>query len=261
MKKILAAFLICIMIVPCAAGWADYEAVPDTPYGIPLFESVEDIGVEELGAIIEGHEVKNLLEHAGSFEIIEDVIHTIPYSANETRTKAYFLDDGKFVGNTNSFNSDPSMNYSTFTSFKAYDGSDPVNVISTAWSGVTKRDTTPEKVSLQATRTALSFINPEYYGVVNLSGTVENGHYLLRFDLELTSEEDPDLDYKEAFLEIDPETSLILSYGYHCTSEGGREAKVVGTDQTATTSPMDYVATGEIHYGLDRGPDYSLIDQ
>ena len=44
----------------------DYEPVEDTPYGIPIYESVDDV---DLAAVIRGHGEKRLLDIVNSAEI------------------------------------------------------------------------------------------------------------------------------------------------------------------------------------------------
>ena len=249
MKKIVISLLICMLMIPGSIALADYEPADNTPYGIPVFDSADKIDAEALTEIINGHGLKRLLDIFGGIEkIIDDNDQLYSFSVNHDTV--YFIDNTQYMSYEESKGT--GGGYIDSVSFKLYDNDNPVNVTHYASRDPAEWSFNPEA---SLSRTIIPF-SPNSSKIENVQVTNSNGHYVCTFDYTPFEEEKT---YTDCTLEIDPETSLVLKYGYHVLSEGGNE--ITSADgKVHVTSAQDTVCVGEISYGITELPDYSEFE-
>ena len=250
MKKFIAAFLICMLMVPSGIALADYEPAANTPYGIPVFNSADEIDAEALTEIINGHGLKRLLDLFDGIEVTTTDSNQI-HSFGVNRDTVYFIDDNQYMSYEETKGN--GGGYIDSESFRLYSKDNPVYVTHYASRDPAEWSFNPEA---SLSRTIIPF-SPDSSKIENVQVTNSDGHYVCTFDYTPFDEEKT---YTDCTLEIDPETSLVLKYGYHVLSEGGKE--VTSSDgKVHKTSPQDDIYTSEIVYGIDELPDYSQFEQ
>ena len=71
--------LVVLLLTSGVVAFADYEAVPDTPYGISIYSFAEEIDAEALATIINGHGLQRIVDYFGSVEVITDYENRASY--------------------------------------------------------------------------------------------------------------------------------------------------------------------------------------
>ena len=243
MKKalcLLLALILTLALLPTAFA----ELEPDqeaegTPYGIPLFETIDDV---DFTAVIEGHRYKRLLDLFDNIEVKMDLHQDQQGDIFDMLIDDYyFRDNGQYVHYSEQMDKTyNSMSYQLFL----YDKEEPFYYMK-HMGGRDKYEVPAEYVDGMLNGLVCG-LSPTYFDFVINSAEVVDGLYVFQFDMvpneEMVAEYgEPDVSYSDCSLTIDPETSLIRAYSYHQVSEHA-----------------DAIYNAELFFNVDKEPDYSL---
>ena len=238
MKKILCMILALIFVlalIPAAS--ADFEPAEGTPYGIPLFETVNDI---DLAAVCAGHSTRRLLDLTGNIEVKYDLLQTMQGQTVKMLVDDFtFLDDGQYVNY--SVQTDKTYNSTSYQLF-LYDKDDPYYYVK-HMGGRDKFEAQAEYIDSMLDYSFCPF-DPDYWTIDIVSAEVVDGLYVYELDVKLKEDlqVENDMTMDNCTLKLDPETSLIRGYSYH---------RVISNYGEMTQ-------TAEVNYGVDQKPDYSI---
>ena len=239
MKRILSLVLVMLMALSLVPGaFAEFEPVEGTPYGILLFETIDDVDFAMVG---HGHVLKRLLDLVDNVEVKEDRSQTVQgQTYGSLDDNFYFLDDGQYVHYVESVdNVYHSQSYQLFL----FDKNDPYYYVK-HMGGRDKWEVQPEMIEGILEGSICPF-NPDIFDFEITSAEEVDGMYVFKLNLTPRTdlEDDAEITYSvsDCSLTIDPETSLIRGYAYDLTADFG-----------------EIIASAEVNYNVDKQPDYSL---
>ena len=247
------------------------ESAANSPYGIPLYDSPEDVN---LAVVLAKHQIKYFVDQFGGFIESEQSKTVYPGKESWNNTfyndRYYFLDSshwdeaqyvhysiskpetwGPAMGSESLLVYNPAL-YNN----EPYWLSVPFSEMSGVW--VTGDNRTPYSAEAIESMLNGSFIPLSFDNYKIIDAKNENGMYRIDFEpaddtpIELSNADGEAIGTSQTYdcyVVLDPETSLIQGFGYERKSE-------------YTASPyVDTVQTvsAEVKYGLDEQPDYSNI--
>lgn len=239
MRKTLSAILILALILALLpVAFADFEPVEGTPYGIPLFETIDDI---DFNAVSGGHSTRRLLDLVDNFEVKQDLSQDAQgQKMNMLIDDYYFLDDGQYVNYSEQ--TDKQYNMTSYQIF-LYDKDDPYYYVKFP-GGRNKFPAQAEYIDRMLDNTMVPF-NTEYFDIDMKSAEEVDGLWVYQFDMTQRTDLDPapevTVTFTDCSLTLDPETSLIRGFAYHQVSDYA-----------------DMVVSAEVNYNVDKEPDYTI---
>ena len=228
----------------------DFEPVEDTPYGIPIYESVDDV---DLAVVIRGHGEKRLLDIVNSAEITSTNYNksfNIKFSSNTLLVK----DETLYVENFES-RAENAQSGNTST-LRIYDGDNSKEYRKDPF-GKTENPITADAAEKHLGTTILPF-DLENYEIDLQTRKEEDGKYCFTFNMKPLNEEAAKTDFSECALEMDSSTSLVTAVKYHSMSAGGES--VMSDGSVVNTLPQDTTVQSSYSYGVEKEPDYSLMN-
>lgn len=240
MRKVLSLILVLMLTLALfPTAMAEFEPVEGTPYGIPLFETVDDVDFQ---AVIAGHTYRRLLDCFDNFEVKSDMLQKAQNGTFDMLIDDYyFLDNGQYV----QYSEQTSKEYNSTTyQLFLYDRDDPYYYIRHP-GGRDKYDVPAEYVD-QMLDGPICALSPFYFDFVVNSAEVVDGLYVYKFDMvpkeEIVAEYgDMGVSYSDCSITIDPETSLIRAFSYQ-----------------QITERAESTYSSEVFYNVDKQPDYSI---
>ena len=248
------------------------EAVANSPYGIPIYQSAEDV---DLATVLSGHGLKRLVDlFGGVFEESQsvDVYPNHPQFENTYISKKYYFLDEEQWENAQYVNysirnpekrSSNGVNFSNSESLLVYNADlyngNPYTTSINHLPNEERIDKPPiaaRDLEMMLVSSILPFSSYQQFQVTKAE-TVD-GKYRIEFDIE----GDNAIEMKDSkgnhlgttsmdgrYVLIDPDTSLINGYGYERSQEYYNGIENVESISTVSA---------EIIYGLEELPDYSL---
>ena len=239
MRKVLSLILVMLMTLSLIPGaFAEFEPVEGTPYGIPLFETVDDV---DLMAVAYGHTYRRLLDLVDNIEIKNDMKQNAQgQSIHMLIDDFYFLDDGQYV--QYSEQTDKNYNAMSYQLF-LFDKDDPY-YYSKHMGGRDKFDVPPEYIDGMLD-SSICPCAPDVFDMKIVSAEVVDGLYVIKYEAAMKPAPDGSTPGNYSFtncsLTIDPETSLIRGYTFDVSGDFGEQSNSV-----------------EVNYNVDKQPDYSI---
>ena len=228
----------------------DFEPVEDTPYGIPIYESVDDV---DLAAVISGHGEKRLLDIVNSAEITS-TNYNKTFNTKFNSDTLLVKDGTRYVENFES-RGENAQSGNTSTLY-IYDG-DNSKMYRKDPFGRTENPITADEAEKHLGATILPF-DLENYEIDLQTRNEEDGKYCFTFNMKPLNEEAAKTDFFECALEMDSSTSLVTVVEYHSVSAGGE--KVMSDGSVVNTLPQDTTVQSSYSYGVEKEPDYSLMN-
>ena len=263
MKKIfvmlISAFIFSTVFLTIAS--ADYEPVEDTPYGIPIYDSVDDV---DLSVVFAGHGEKRLVDLCGGFVCTTTNVYPGNSMAATDITKSYHFYDTEnwdtpqyikyddIIWQVASSGSKIADGFSLLIYDKSLTGDELVTYYFTNFNNNPNIITIPMEDDAETILNSPFLIyhsgicDAEAYYVIEAS--LSDGLYTISFEPVINNSDagiDDSYKVSSQYVMIEPETSLIKKYGYH----------VDGIYQDGTEYQQD--VSCEVNYGLAELPDYS----
>ena len=213
------------------------EAVVSSPYGIPLYDSPEDV---DLATVFAGHSLKRIVDLFGGIYRTESVIrkqYTMYVQEYDFLDNEHW-DEPQYVYYDTKGCNDPDRidGFDFFVRNASLYNGDPYNYCDnygTAHKLSVPADILESKLDLPFMTSVLC--DPSYEYTIT-SAEVIDGKYVIHFDVASDSADTSK--HTGRYVEIDPATSLICGYGYEDADGSGK-----------------YI-TDNIQYGLDELPNY-----
>ena len=245
MKRTIAILLMAVLLCLPFSAYADFEPVPDTPYGIPLYDSPEEV---DLSVVLEGNGKLRLLDQLGAFKATEDLKQTGDYEYSSYDDIFYIKETthSEYMGQYFRYTLPVGSDGLKMSSLRSYDESNPIfHALS---SDGNRRDSTinpGERNTVFLKRPAAFEITPEEYDFEITNSEVTGGMYYVEFNMTPKSGDDS-YTYSNCSVLIDPETSLIYEYTYsYYSAKSGNTQEISGE--------LDY------NVSVDEIPDYSVL--
>ncbi len=245
MKRTIAILLMAVLLCLPFSAYADFEAVPDTPYGIPLYDSPEEV---DLPTVLEGNGKGRLIDQFGVFKVTEDLEQTGDREFSYYYDIYYFKETThpEYIGQYFRYELPVGSDGLKMSSLENYDENNPIfHALS---SDGNRRDSTmtPGKQNTVGLKRAASFgMDPSEHDFEITNSEVDGGMYYIEFNITPKSG-DATYSYSNCSVLIDPETSLIYEYTYkYYSAERGTTQEVSGE--------LDYDVS------VDEIPDYSVL--
>ena len=212
------------------------EAVVNSPYGIPLYESVEDV---DLNVVFAGHTMQRIVDLFGGYK--EEIDHI--QNSESIITEYYFLDNENWdepqYVHYNYITHPNEPQYANYVDtydlvvFNSDLYDDEPYTICLGETGNVNKFPMDKNTFTNSLKMPLCFSASPNIHITKAEET-SDGYYLIYFDNKPI--------YTDCYVKIDPKTSLINEYGYH------QEIGETVIDLSSVVS-----------YGIDQLPDYSKV--
>ncbi len=219
-KSILFLLILVVLFIPLNTAYAEYEPVPDTPYGIPLYDSPEDV---DLATVFAGNSLGRIIDLVDNIKI-EQVYDSIVSGNQNSGTKdVYYFRETEAAGHEGQL-----VEYNVATiessggiktggikteSLRALDIEDPFMHSLASNGALNKQELSVETVTKLLEKPVLGFSLTEYtFKITHCE--IRDGLYYIEFDAD-PIETDPSVIYSKCSVLIDPETSLLCGVSYH----------------------------------------------